>query len=142
MTMSVLSYDEPINLTEDRIKFLCVYDGANYVLHMGNNMYRKFDDETLPGELKSLIGMINGFDWEALHRDNMALALPRLSILWQAEPYYPSLCRDIGWRMGNKYALIVPYNFFLTLSGVQPSLYDEGYDPRSKSQSEGEADTV
>ena len=134
----------PINLTGARIRFLCEYDGTNYVLHMGNNMYRKFDDETLPGELKSLIGMINAFDWDSLHRKNWNLSVfPNYpDFLWNRKPYYPEISAHIGWRESNKYALVVQYKYFLTLSGVQPSEYDAGYDPRSKSQSEGEADTV
>ena len=139
---------EPINLKGDRIRFLCEHDGNNYVLHMGNKMYRKFNDETLPVELKTLIGMINGIDWDKLHsgvdrRQNpyQPNANQEQLLLWTPLSYYPEVSLQIGWRVKNKYALIVPYNYFLTLSGAQASEYDRGHDPRSESQSEGEADT-
>lgn len=110
---------EPINLTEDRVRFLCERQGTSYKLYMGNNMIRKFTDETLPDEIKSLIGMINAFDWDKLHGDNYPTGNEGWydGILWAAKDYYPEASRHIGWRQDNRYALVVPYKYFLTLRG-------------------------
>lgn len=107
---------EPINLTEDRVRFLCERQGTSYKLYMGSNMIREFTDETLPDEIKSLIGMINAFDWDKLHGDNYPTGSYD-GILWAAKDYYPEASKHIGWRQDNLYALIVPYKHFLTLRG-------------------------
>ena len=121
--------DEPINLHGDRIRFLCEQHGDAYKLYMGNNMYREFNDETLPSEIKSLLGMINAFDWDKLHSEHVGAVEQMLGkqhrlltpVLWSAGSYYPEVSHDIGWRMGNSYALIVSYKYFLKLKGETES---------------------
>ena len=58
---------EPLNITGDRVRFLCIYNGETYKLYMGNKMYRYFTADTLPDLLKERIAMINAFDWDRLH---------------------------------------------------------------------------
>jgi len=112
---------EPINLVEDRIRFLCEYKDGQYSLHMGNGMYRHFDDSTLPGELKTLIGLINSFDWDALHKtySRTLTDIAASDITWSSRSYYPEVCSEIGWRIANCYALTVPYKYFMELKGEE-----------------------
>jgi hypothetical protein len=119
---------EPLNLTGDRMRFLCIYNGDTYKLYMGNQMIRIFTAETLPDLIKERIVMINAFDWNRLHvvEGNIGIgggdwqsAMDR--ILLRQEEYYPEVCSEIGWRIGERYALIVPYEYFLSLKGQQES---------------------
>lgn len=116
--MNALPKAEPINLVGDRIRFLCEYKNGQYSLHMGNSMYRHFDDATLPGELKTLIGLINGFDWDSLHKTHWASVRDAaFDITWTSRSYYPEVCNEIGWRVADCYALTVPYKYFMELKG-------------------------
>jgi hypothetical protein len=72
--------------------------------------------------------MINAFDWNRLHvvEGNIGIgggdwqsAMDR--ILFKQEEYYPEVCSEIGWRIGERYALVVPYEYFLSLKGQQES---------------------
>lgn len=115
---------EPINLVDDRIRFYCLHRDGVYKLFMGNNMTREFTDETLPDDIKALIGMINAFDWEKLERDYYSgtdgpNGDDYDQFLWAAKSYYPQATADIGWRLEDHYALVVPYNYFLTLKGQE-----------------------
>lgn len=121
--MSIL---EPLNLSENRIRFLCTHDGKIYRLNMGNNMYREFTSETLPARLKEQIGLINAFDWDKLHSENSPSDPLRSyqsntelydTIVITGEYYYPEVCADIGWRVRDRYALIVPLDYFIELKG-------------------------
>ena len=116
--------DEPINIVRDRVRFLCEHKDGRYSLYMGNGMYRYFDDESLPAELKTLLGLINATDWEALHRKHYMLPPQPLegspvyeTLLWVHREYYPLISHEIGWRMADRYALIVPTKSFLELKG-------------------------
>jgi len=113
---------EPFNTIGDMIRFHCVYNEGVYRLYMGKGMYREFTPETLPDELKSQIAMINAFDWEALHKDHVAIAPYVASrhetILVTTAPYYPPVSLNLGWRIDNDYAIVVPYKYFLQLKGV------------------------
>jgi len=113
---------EPINLVGDRMRFLCEYENGQYSLHMGNGMYRHFDDTTLPAELKTLIGLINGFDWDSLHKTHGYNYIDHIrgvayDITWSNRSYYPEVCNEIGWRVADCYALTVPYKYFMELKG-------------------------
>ena len=116
--------NEPMNIVRDRVRFLCEHKDGKYSLYMGSGMYRYFDDESLPAELKTLLGLINGTDWDALHRTHYILPPEPLegshvyqTLLWVQREYYPSISSEIGWRMADRYALIVPTEFFLKLKG-------------------------
>jgi len=110
--------NEPINLADDRIRFLCEHKGDVYKLYMGNNMTREFTDETLPDDIKALIGMINAFDWDKLHEKYWDGEVDEYDkLLWAAKSYYPQVSAHIGWRLEEYYALVVPYNYFLKLKG-------------------------
>lgn len=108
-----VSTTEPINLRDDRIRFLCEVEDRTYKLYMGNNMIRTFTDETLPDQIKSLLGMINAFDWDKIN----GVYDDPTHMLWGAASYYPPIANEIGWRIKHRYALVVPYKYFLTLRG-------------------------
>lgn len=111
---------EPFNTIGDMIRFHCEYDEGTYRFYMGKGMYREFTPETLPNELKSQIAMINAFDWETLHRNHSITepyAAESETILLTTAPYYPSVCLNLGWRIDNDYAIVVPYEYFLQLKG-------------------------
>jgi hypothetical protein len=122
---------EPLNITGDRVRFLCIYNGETYKLYMGNKMYRYFTAETLPDLLKERIAMINAFDWDRLHEEHLGpvgismnqriWASEMDSILIKREKYYPEVCSEIGWRIGERYALVVPYEYFVSLKGQEES---------------------
>ena len=119
---------EPLNITGDRIRFLCIYNGETYKLYMGNKMYRYFTADTLPDLIKERIAMINAFDWDRLHVvegnigiGSYAWTSSMDSILIKREKYYPEVCSEIGWRIGERYALVVPYEYFVSLKGEQES---------------------
>ena len=106
---------QPLNVIDNRMRFLCTYDSGTYRLHMGQNMYREFTSDTLPDPLKEQIAMINAFDWESLNKIDPP---DRNLILITMHKHYPRVCEDIGWRLDNWYALVVPYEYFLQLKGV------------------------
>jgi hypothetical protein len=119
---------EPLNITGDRIRFLCIYNGETYKLYMGNKMYRYFTADTLPDLIKERIAMINAFDWDRLHvvEGNMGIGgrawiSAMDTILIARDKYYPEVCSEIGWRIGERYALVVPYDYFVSLKGEQES---------------------
>lgn len=119
---------EPLNITGDRIRFLCIYNGKTYKLYMGNKMFRYFTAETLPDLLKERIAMINAFDWDRLHvvEGNMGIGgrawiSAMDTILIARDKYYPEVCSEIGWRIGERYALVVPYDYFVSLKGEKES---------------------
>lgn len=116
---------EPLNMKDERIRILCEHNEDTYTLHMGKGMTRQFTNETLPDEVKSLLGLINSFNWDEIHTwftgdgalsqwiGNRAYD----EILWSDRPNYPPVCKEIGWRVGNRYALVVSMKFFNTLRG-------------------------
>lgn len=119
---------EPLNITGDRIRFLCIYNGETYKLYMGNKMFRYFTAETLPDLIKERIAMINAFDWDRLHvvEGNMGIGgrawiSAMDTILIARDKYYPEVCSEIGWRIGERYALVVPYDYFVSLKGEKES---------------------
>ncbi len=117
---------EPLNITGDRVRFLCIYNGETYKLYMGNKMFRYFTADTLPDLIKERIAMINAFDWDRLHDENLGIGTfawhgAMDSILITRESYYPEVCSDIGWRIGERYALVVPYEYFVSLKGQEES---------------------
>jgi hypothetical protein len=119
---------EPLNITGDRVRFLCIYNGETYKLYMGNKMFRYFTTETLPDLLKERIAMINAFDWDRLHTVEGGITIGGYAwtssmdtILLARGKYYPEVCSEIGWRIGERYALVVPYEYFVSLKGEQES---------------------
>lgn len=89
-------------------------------------MYREFTSETLPARLKEQIGLINAFDWDKLHSDNSPSDPLRSyqsnielydNIVITGEYYYPEVSADIGWRVRDRYALVVPLDYFIELKG-------------------------
>ena len=88
-------------------------------------MYREFTNDTLPPELKECIGLINAFDWDKLHKENQPTGPlsqyhkdePHETVLLRKQTYYPEVCDSIGWRVRDRYALIVPYDYFIKLKG-------------------------
>ena len=119
------SQTEPLNVKGERMRFLCEHHDNVYTLYVGQGMVRQFTDETLPDEIKALIGMVNAFDWDELHRTNVGPFSQWLDeqkqILWSTKHYYPSIANDIGWRINNAYALVLPYKSFLKLRGQEES---------------------
>lgn len=119
------SQTDPLNIKGERMRFLCEHNGDVYKLYVGQGMVREFTNETLPDEIKSLIAMINVFDWNELHKTNIGPLSQWLDdqsqILWSAKPYYPPIANDIGWRINNAYALVLPQESFLKLRGEQES---------------------
>lgn len=110
------------------MRFLCIYNGETYKLYMGNKMFRYFTADTLPDLIKERIAMINAFDWDRLHVvegnigiGSYAWTSEMDTILIKRESYYPEVCSDIGWRIGERYALVVPYEYFVSLKGEQES---------------------
>jgi len=123
-----MSETEPINLKDDKIRILCQHYGDVYQLHMGQGMVRQFTDETLPDEIKSLLAMINTFDWREMHEINRGPLSQWMrnnddygQILWAAKPYYPPISADIGWRINDRYALVLQYDYFKKLRGQEES---------------------
>lgn len=117
-----ITSSEPINVRGDRMRFLCEHIEGKYKLYMGNNMFREFTDEDLPTEIKTVIGMINSVDWERIHSTEFGsspTAFDTLAsrVLWTYYEYFPEVSHHYGWRVKNRYALIVPEELFMKLRG-------------------------
>lgn len=89
-----------------------------YKIYLQDDLKREFTDETLPDEIKVIIGLINAYDWKDIHKHPpyMALAVPE-SIVWHFAKTYPENLIDIGWRQGDDYCLVLPDNVFNKLRG-------------------------
>ena len=117
-----IASSEPINMHSERMRFLCEHSDGTYKLYMGSNMFREFTDEDLPAEIKTAIGMINSVDWDRLHStefgsNSTAYESLASTVLWTQYEYFPEISKHYGWRIKNRYALIVPEELFMKLRG-------------------------
>lgn len=93
-------------------------ENGSYKIYLDDGMKREFSDNTLPNSIKVLVGLINAYDWEDIHKHppNMVLAVPE-SIVWHFAVTYPENLIDIGWRRGDDYCLVLPPDVFTELRG-------------------------
>lgn len=105
---------EPINTIGDGMKFLGWYErDGTFVVHLGNRLLRRFDETTLPDNLKLRIAMINAYK----QRDTEPLKPHEFKLKYWADAIPPEMT-DFGIALGTEfYVLILPYLAFMDLKG-------------------------
>ena len=118
--------------------YMCNFNGT-YKIFLGDYFKREFTDETLPDAIKTMVGLINAYEWpdtgDHVHKS---------SIMWKFREDYPEVMFFVGWRDQEHYCLVLSDDLFRELRG-QPirkslTLSDDkrgGNDTRSQSQSQG-----
>lgn len=121
---------EPLNLKDNRMRVYMEYSGGIYNVYCGFDMWRRFDKSNIPDCIKIQVSLINAFDWDAIQGDDK-YAIDISGILYGPRHHYPKECRDVGWRMGGHYALILDLKDFMELIG-DPTLTPDDVRRTSK----------
>jgi len=116
--MSVYKTYTPLKVDTGYRVYSRINDGL-YKIYLDEGVKREFTDDTLPNEIKVIVGLINAYDWDKIHaarRGSLEL-LEDESIIWQFHDHYPSVLLDIGWRYLNRYCLVISPSLFQELRG-------------------------
>ena len=126
---------EPLNLKDDRMRVYMKHaDGGKYHVYCGFDMWRVFDDSNVPDCIKIQVSLVNAFDWDAI-QGIAKHALDISDIMYGPKHYYPKACRDVGWRVGDNYALLLDPKDFMELLG-DPTLTPDDVRRTSKQLSD------
>ena len=120
---------EPLNLKDNRMRVYMMHDDK-YNIYCGFDMWRRFDESNIPDFIKVQVSLINAFDWDAIQGD-AKYSIDVSDILYGPRYYYPTECRDVGWRMGNHFALVLDLKDFMELIG-DPTLTPDDVRRTSK----------
>lgn len=118
--------------------YMCHYK-ETYKIFLGNYLKREFTDKTLPDAIKTMVGLINAYEWPDTGND-----VHKSSIIWKFRDDYPEVMFFVGWRDQEHYCLVLSDDLFRELCGqrIRKSLtLSDGKrgsnDTRGQGQSEG-----
>ena len=94
----------------DSVRVAMWVSEGEYTLCVGDGLYRRFNDDTLPDRIKALLAMIKAFPPNDVQKDGVTLTLEAYTN--RQDPRLD----EVGWRVNEDiYMLVLERRFFSSL---------------------------